>query len=512
MNRPAGLTDLAPVLVLERHPGTGAVRSHGPAAHFEGYRLPGLWDGIPEGIWSEWSWDGAELVARNDRLGFSPLFWFATSERAGVSPSLAALLPHVPSRELDDDALAVFYRFRSFIGSDTPFRHIRALPPGATLRWSGGRHAVTALGPRLFSPGPGTKERVLQVYGEVLGQAVRRAVESRPGRWALPLSAGLDSRMLLYAALAEGLRPEVAVTLEHLPPRVHDDVTLAGELAREEGLAHRVLEQPRDRLAQHLRSLRLTHLCTLDHAWYMPMADFFRAEGLGSYLDGIGGDIQADLYVRNLELGRLLADGRLEEVARAVLEDDYLPRMLAPPMLRRWSLERAVAHLARHLEPFREDGNPWNRFRFYNRTRRNVALSPFSQHRGGAQGLAPFLDREVVELLGPIPGPELAVRDLRPRAVALIHPRQPPRQRGHAHPGRVRRWPAVRSYGRSIARWGGGQLVRSDFLKPGYYPARLARVHVDRRYVPEFPGVCERVMHLLVLERWAVGLEGAPAG
>jgi hypothetical protein len=496
------LTDEAPVLTLRTDPRSGAVRAEGPPSYSQGYRLPGDWDGVAEGVWAEWSWDGRELVARNDRLGFSPMFWFANGGCAGVSPSLAALLPHLPSHELDDDAISVFLRYRSYIGEDTPFRLVRALPAGATLRWSGGRAELTALGPVHFSPEPGSRRRRQPEYVRTVAAAIGRALASCPGRVALPLTGGLDSRLLLYSMLDLGRAPDLCLTVHQLPPRDDGDVEFARDLAGEVGVEHRELEQPPDRLAQQLRNLRRTHLCTHEHDFYIPVPDYLRRQGYEAFLDGIGGDLQAEPNYITQGQNRLMDAGRVEEAAASALGEKYLPAALPQDLHQRWSRDRAIAHLAGHALPFQGDADPWGRFRFHSRTRRNVALLTWSLHQGGAVGLAPFLDRSVVELLGPIPWQELADRTFRVQVLADAWPHRRERPRSGADFSSVHGWRALLAYGRSVMRWAGSRAWRSPYLRPSFLPPRLLRAHVDQKAARELPSVCEVPVYLLELERW----------
>ena len=490
-------------MLLEVDPG-GGVRESGPAAYQQGYRLPGEWEGVTQGVWAEWTWDGHEAVVRNDRLGFSPLFWFALGNRFGVSPSLVALLPHLADRALDDDALAVFLRYRNFIGEDTPFRQIRALPPGAELRWSDGTAELRSLGPVRFAPEPGARRRRQPGYAAAVSAAIGRALDAAPGRVALPLTGGLDSRLLLFSMLERGRAPDLCLTVHQLPPRDDGDVAFAAGLAAETGVPHLVLDQPGGRLAQQLRNLERTHLCTHEHDFYQPVPDYLRREGFAAFVDGIGGDLQAEPNYITQGINRQLEGGRLEEAALNVLGEKYLPAVLPRPALRRWSRDRAVAHLVSRLEPFLGEADPWGSFRVYSRTRRNVALLTWCLHQGGATGLAPFLDREVVELLGPIPWQELGDRTFRVQVLADAYPRWSVRPRTGADFSGLGGWTELLAYGRSVLGWAGSRALGTQLLRPTFLPPRLARAHFDRRYARELPGACEVPVYLLELERWAV--------
>jgi asparagine synthetase B (glutamine-hydrolysing) len=68
------------------------------------------------------------LTVQRDRFGVQPLFWNATPTSVRISPSIDALLAAGAPAELDDAAMAVFLRIGFFVGDDTPFAAIRALP------------------------------------------------------------------------------------------------------------------------------------------------------------------------------------------------------------------------------------------------------------------------------------------------------------------------------------------------------------------------------------------------
>ena len=86
-----------------------------------------------------WQWDGTRLVARNDRLGLSPLFIWRRDRDIALSPSPLALVERFGGGEIDTRALAVFLRMGFFVGDDTPFHRVRAFPPNGRLEWYDGR-------------------------------------------------------------------------------------------------------------------------------------------------------------------------------------------------------------------------------------------------------------------------------------------------------------------------------------------------------------------------------------
>jgi asparagine synthetase B (glutamine-hydrolysing) len=111
------------------------VSAKGDARCFSGHKIGGRGQNS-DGIYAEWSWDGNRLTVRNDRYGFYPLYYSLQDNEISVSQSIFRLLAEGASPEIDQTAIAVFLRLGYFIGEDTPFRYIRALPPDATLEWT----------------------------------------------------------------------------------------------------------------------------------------------------------------------------------------------------------------------------------------------------------------------------------------------------------------------------------------------------------------------------------------
>src|SRR6267143_5894897 len=126
-------SETAPILVGECR--GGAIQFRGQLEARLGHRLPRT-DGRTDGIFAEWSARPSEVIVRNDRYGFAPLFYYhSTAGQFAVSPSVVALIRAGTSTALDYSALAVYLRLGQFVGDDTAFAAIRSVPPDSTLSW-----------------------------------------------------------------------------------------------------------------------------------------------------------------------------------------------------------------------------------------------------------------------------------------------------------------------------------------------------------------------------------------
>lgn len=381
-----------------------------------GHRL-----GAADGIWAWWAWDGATLTAANERYGMYPLYCYSTPDAAGLSPSIPRLLARGADAALDHAALAVFLRLGFFIGEDTPFRHIRALPPAASLSWNGSLRLSSSgrAAPRTASM---RRDAAIDAYIALFRQSIaRRAPRDR--QWIMPLSGGRDSRHILFELLQQGHRPAQCLTTQHFPPRSGEDVRIAGLVARELGLAHVVLPQPPCRFEAEQRKNVLTGFCSDEHTWYLAAMDYLARAQLPLY-DGIGGDVlSAGLFVwpRSLALfgscdAHAIADGLL------AADEEALARLLPATLLRSISRELAIEHLAAEVARHLEAPNPIASFYFWNRTRREIALVPFGLLGGLPQVYAPYLDHDLFDLLAGLPAAMVADHALHGDAIARAYP------------------------------------------------------------------------------------------
>jgi asparagine synthase (glutamine-hydrolysing) len=329
--------------------------------------------GEPLGGWVEWRWEAGTLHASNDALGGYPLFYAARPDRILVSPSIDAILDAGVDRALDLDALAAFLAIGYYLWADTPFTAIRALPPGTTLTWDGGRLDVRVTQPPRPQPSL-SRRQAADGLAELVRQAVRRHL---PGDdpYLLPISGGRDSRHLLLELLDAGCPPRQAVTAHHHPNVWGGDVPYAANLCRELGVAHAVVT-PGRLVADEWRKNRLTSYCADEHAWYLAVADALNGKTRLTY-DGLhGGTFTRYYYTPRIR--RLDAAGRHDELAAYLGRKQHGEPRFAPlvsaSLRSRLSGERAAARIHTELRRYASEPEPFLALRFWNRTSRELNL------------------------------------------------------------------------------------------------------------------------------------------
>ncbi len=388
--------------VRRRH---GAIETTGTPHFFRGHTIDA--DGSePDGIFARWHWDGARLRVRTDRYGAAPLFYCEHDEGLSVSPSLVALIDEGAPTAIDDSGLALFLRLGFFVGDDTPFRHIRTVPPNGDIVWEAGRVTVTG-GCRLLPAQSITRDAALDGFVDGFRRAIaRRPPAQRPV--VVPLSGGRDSRHILLELCESRHRPDVAVTTSRYPPRSSEDERIAPLLAAAAGVPHRLLPQRDSQVAPEMRKNWETHLCADEHAWFVAMVDQI-ADVAGTVYDGLGGGLSVPNRFLSAAALEDIAAGRCAALARRLLaalsriDETFLTHVVRPECRRALSLDAAVDRFARELARHSAAADPIKSFNFWNRIRRELALVPYAMLRGVPTVFTPYLDHELFDFLSSLP-------------------------------------------------------------------------------------------------------------
>ncbi|HEU4630911.1 MAG TPA: asparagine synthase-related protein [Gemmatimonadaceae bacterium] len=467
----------------------------------------GLDDRVAAGIHALWHWDGSRLEASTDLFGFQPLFYAVSGTTLWLSPSIPELVRQGAPTELDDAALAVFLRLGTFLGEDTPFRHVRAVPPAARLTWEAGRLRVE--GARTQPARRDLRrDAAIDGYVEVFRAAVARHPVD-PARTLVPLSGGRDSRHILLELHAAGVRVP-CVTVQPAPPKSDEDVRVAAAVAAAVGVPHTVLETTQDRFADEMEKNLRTSLCVQEHFWVMPLVRHVTGRDLVLY-DGIAGDTLSEAkYMNAHRLGRFRRN-ELRQLAEEELETEgYLPLLLRREMYQRLARGLALERLEAELRTHVDAPNPVGSYRFWNRTRRAVAPAPFALLAPVATVRAPFLDPEVYDFLASLPGELLVDRTFHSTAIARAYPAfarlpyedpQAPPRPAAAH---------LRQFGIATLRREVLRPVRSreqrmrSLLRHGPYTARLAALLAAPGHVENAGSLATLGLYLSQLEQLVI--------
>ncbi len=374
------------------------------------------------GTGAGWTATERSVTVRSDPLGFHPLYYAATPTDLYVSPSPVALARSGGLTEPDHDALAVFVRLGFFLGEDTPWRAVRAMPPSGGLTWQSGRHALSRE-PIRITRFDGTADEAASTLAHLTRQAVsRRLPTSR--RLALPLSGGRDSRHLLLELLHVGHNPQRVVTSIGVPPAYAADANAARTVAADLGLSHELVQSSSCDLTDELAKNELTGFCADEHGWFPPLGRRM-GELTDTYYDGLGGDVltasqvlggPVDVAIRSDD-----AIGLLRSLA--MIPESVLARILTPTVYARWSVERAVDRLRQEIVKHSNAVNPTVSFLVFNRTRREVALLPFRLAASYVPGVfTPFCDVDLVTWALGLPTELCVGGTLHDRALRHAHP------------------------------------------------------------------------------------------
>lgn len=391
-----------------------------------GYRFPAVNHGVDEGIFARWHWNGTRLVVHNDRYGIHPLFWFQPPGGGiAVSTSLIRLLQLGASAELDTEALAVFFRLGFFVGDDTPFSAIKAVPPHAAFAWENGK--LECHGNPLPTPTStqASRDDAIDHYIALFAQAMEKQT-AVPENFAVPVSGGRDCRHILLELHRIGRRPTLCVSARDNPPDPNQDPEIARQLCQELGFEFVVIDQQLSLLAAQIRKNRETEFCASAHGWYVALADFLNARFDGVY-DGLAGDVWSQSSFLDSRLHTVFRGRDTRAIATALVEKNAasysgLHRVLSGKLNKSASLEIAVHRIAREVGKHLDMPNPIASFFFWNRTRRMTALAPYGLLKGIRRVHAPFLDHDLFDFMATLPADMLMDRAFHTDAIARAYP------------------------------------------------------------------------------------------
>jgi len=402
---------------------SGILETSGLPSCFLGHELDRAGDVKADGVFASWFWNGTELTIRNDRYGFYPLYYFAREGEIGVSTSILTLLDMGAPTELDEEGLSVFLRIGYFIGENTPFKHIRALPPDASFEWKNGR--VQTSGSRYIPVKPQylSRDKAIKKYISLFKTAIQRRLPP-DGNFAVPLSGGRDSRHIVLELCETGHRPRFCPTFRNYLPHPNEDVRIASLVTKALDVNHIVIDQRQPHFKSEITVNIKTNLCSDEHYAALVMTGYLNGRVRTVY-DGIGGDVlSAGLFLDRQKL-TLFESGRLTELANQLLtnSEKTLEKLLIRDHYSKMSRDLAVSALIRELEKHVNAPNPVGSFIFWNRTRREIALVPYCLMSEIPVVFSPYLDHNLFDFLASLPASVLLDHNFHTDTILAAYPK-----------------------------------------------------------------------------------------
>jgi asparagine synthase (glutamine-hydrolysing) len=190
-----------------------------------------------------WDRHRRRLLLARDRFGIKPLYYVEGPWGLAFASELKALVGlGLTGRDLDWNALDVYFQLGYIPAPWTPFRDVRKLEPGHTLGWEAGRDIEIRrywdLPQDIGTPPAQLAERVL----EALDSSVRAHLISDVPVAAF-LSGGLDSSAVVASMALSGETPHAFTARYHgSGAEAADESVLAGALATRYGAKLTVID------------------------------------------------------------------------------------------------------------------------------------------------------------------------------------------------------------------------------------------------------------------------------
>jgi asparagine synthase (glutamine-hydrolysing) len=169
-------------------------------------------------------WDRLErrLHLVRDRLGIKPLYWGASGGTISFASELSALRAHPAfDDEIDEAAVAAYFRYCTVPAPLSIYRHVRKVLPGSILTFSAGTEkpyrelfwsAIEVAQAGHGRPFQGSYEEALDALEQLLGDSVARRMVADVPLGAF-LSGGIDSSLVVAMMQSKSARPVETFTI-----------------------------------------------------------------------------------------------------------------------------------------------------------------------------------------------------------------------------------------------------------------------------------------------------------
>lgn len=263
------------------------------------------------------------------------------------------------------------------------------------------------------------REPAIDELTELCVESVRRTLGGE--RPIVLLSGGRDSRLILLCVRALGVRPRLILTIEQSGPR--SDAAVAARLAASLGESVEVVPQLAFSGARELRRHALQGFQSLEHEWFLPIAERVRAER-GLVTDGIGAGVLSTGSLMQPEAVALWNAGDIEALFDWTaahgggVSSRFLARAAAEG-LPVGTREQVLAEFATVLDSLRGCPNPLGMYSLLHWTRRGIAANAFGL-LPSERVAAPLYERELCRSLAAIPMERAAAWDWREAVISEL--------------------------------------------------------------------------------------------
>ncbi|MCG8021630.1 MAG: asparagine synthase-related protein [Candidatus Thiodiazotropha weberae] len=367
-----------------------------------------------------WSYDGQYLTVFSDRLGMIPIFYWQTKDEIYISNSILDIVSNIPNPTFDYDALSVFLRLGFYISNDTPINNVKVLSPDSTITISKSNFSLdtdTAEKSYFNKTFNGSRSQAISQYSSLFHEAVSERMPL--GKFAMPLSGGRDSRHILLECLALKRKPKLVITSKKSSVTGQDEIDVASLLCEEFSLNHLVTEYDcKKTFYDEIIKNRLTHYLSDEHAWYLSIVDILRQEKVDYLLDGIGGDVLSNGLFYKPPLYEQINNNNTYAAAELILGKQNEIHYLSKTMQKMLSWERALEKIVNELEKHYGSCDPVKSFYFWNRTRREISLSPIYLLSKTVNVSMPYLAPDMLTFFFSLPSDEYGMPGFHDEVIA----------------------------------------------------------------------------------------------
>jgi len=484
--------------------------SKGEKNIFFGYQQGGSSNSGNDGVWARWEYKDGIFTFKNDKFGFYPIYYYAGSDRFIISTSLVKIIEIMGPQEIDCVAISVFLRTGYFIGDDTPFLNIKVPPPCCNLTWKNGLLDISS--PEIkYQDCHLDRPEAIREYGRIFQCKIEKYKFTENIKVGLPLSGGRDSRHILFSLLRKELEPSKCVTMKHFPPKSDEDCKVASNLTNKLNLDHVIIDPSNDEFKVEIEKNIITNFCANQHAWLLPLAEYFCNNKFDIIYDGIAGDVLSTTVFSSKEKVKLYSESKFTDLAELILgSEGYLSSILSKNNYERWSRSKAIEHIVEELKCYVESPNPVSQFYFWNKTRRQTSLASWGILNKGVHVVAPFLDSDIFDFLSSLPVEYLYEgKCFHTEAILKYYPEYskiPFEGEGMSY--RNATYAEIVKYSISMARH---ILITRGKQSPVNIPfviKRLMKGLIDKEYGTNLPKVMNIPIYLKQLSEYACSVEG----